>query len=181
MKILGLLGFICLVLFAFFSYRSDPLPFICKMADCRENKYVKMRIPDGVFEKTIELYWPIAYKNRVSLIPGDKVLVEAEETDAGLGNFKLVQEVVNPEKTIEFSFTQIDNKVDMVLVVKNPFLKNIKYHLKTMDYTGKIDKVSSCPVKANSSVSEQWDYVVLELILTDMHFLEPNTVKTCVY
>jgi hypothetical protein len=176
-KKLGLLGFICLVLF---GCESDPLPELCKEADCRENKYVKMRIPDGIFEKTIELYWPIAYKNRISLIPGDVVFIEAEETDTGLGNFKLVEEVVNPEKTIEFSFTQIDNKIDMMLVVKNPFLKSIKYHLKTMDYMGNIDKVRSCPVKANSSVSEQWDYVVLDLILTEMHFLEPNDIMYCV-
>jgi hypothetical protein len=169
------------VLFAFFSYQSDPLPFLCKVADCRENKYVKMRIPDGIFEKTIEVYWPIAYKNRISLIPGDVVFIEADETDTGLGNFKLVEEVVNPEKTIEFSFTQIDNQIDMVLDVKNPFPKNIKYHLKTMDFKGNIDEVFSCPVKANSSISKQWDYVVLDLILTEMHFLEPNEAMSCVY
>jgi hypothetical protein len=181
MKKLGLVGFISLVLFAYFSYQSDPLPFICKVADCRENKYVKMRIPDGIFEKTIELYWPIAYKNRISLIPGDKVLIEAEETDTGLGNFKLVEEVVNPEKTIELSLTQIDNKIDMVLVVKNPFPKDIKYHLKAMDFKGNIDEVSSCPVRGNSFVNEKWDYVVLDLIITEMHFLEPNDAMSCVY
>jgi hypothetical protein len=180
-KKIGLLGFICLMLFAYFSYQSDPLLFICKVADCRENKYVKMRIPDGSFEKTIELYWPIVLRNRISLLPGDRIFIEAEETYTGLGNFKLVEEVVNPEKTIEFSFTQIDNKIDTVLVVKNPFAKTIKYHLKTMDFKGNIDEVSSCPVKANSSVSEQWGYVVLDLILTDMHFLEPNEDKSCVY
>ena len=180
MKKFGLLVFTCLVLFGC-SEEYDPLPELCKEADCRENKYVKMRIPNGIFEKTIELYWPIAYKNRISLIPSDKVFIEAEETDTGLGNFKLVEEVVNPEKTIEFSFTQIDNKIGMVLVVKNPFPKNIKYHLKTMDLKGNIDKVSSCPVKANSSGSQQWDHVVLDLILTDMHFLEPKDVKSCVY
>jgi hypothetical protein len=180
-KKLGLVGFIFLVLFTFFSYQSDPLPFICKVADCRENKYVKMRIPDGIFEKTIELYWPIVYKNRISLIPSDKVFIEAEETNTGLVNFKLVEKVVNPEKTIEFSFTQIVNKIDMVLVVKNPFPKDIKYHLKAMNFRGNIDKVSSCPVKAKSYVSQQWEYVVLDLIITDMHFLEPNDVKSCVY
>lgn len=181
MKKLGLVGFIFLVLFAFFSYQSDPLPFICKVADCRENKYVKMRIPDGIFEKTIELYWPIAYKNRISLIPGDKVFIEAEENDTGLGNFKLVEEVVNPDKTIEFSFTQIDNKIDMMLVVKNPFPKDIKYHLNTMDFMGKIEKADSCPVKANSLARQQWEHVVLELILTDMHFLQTNEMNSCVY
>jgi hypothetical protein len=177
-KKLGLLSFICFVLF---GCESDPLIELCKVADCRENRHAKMRVPNGVFEKTIQLYWPIAYKNRISLIPGDVVFIEAEETATGLGNFKLVEEVVNSEKTIEFSFTQIDNKIDMVLVVKNPFPKDIKYHLKTMDFKGNIEKVSSCPVKSNSSASEQWPYVVLDLILTDMHFLEPNDVMSCVY
>jgi hypothetical protein len=180
-KKLSIVGFISLMWFAYYSYESDPLLFICKVADCRENKDVKMRIPDGIFEKTIELYWPIAYKNRISLIPGDKVLIEAEESDTGLGNFNLVEEVINPEKTIELSLTQIDNQIDMVLIVKNPFPKDIKYHLKTMDFKGNIDEVSSCPVKANSSVSEQWDYVVLDLIITDMHFLETNDALACVY
>jgi len=50
-----------------------------------------------------------------------------------------------------------------------------------MDFKGNIDEVSSCPVKANSSVSEQWDYVVLDLIITDMHFLETNDAMSCVY
>jgi hypothetical protein len=180
-KKLGLLGFTCLVLFAFFSYKSDPLPFLCKVADCRENRHTKMRIPNGIFEKTIELYWPIAYKNRISLIPGDVVFIEAEETGSGLGDFKLVEEVVNPEKTIEFSFTQIDNKIDMMLVVKNPFPKDIKYHLKTMDFTGKIEKVNSCPVKANSLARQQWENVVLDVILTDMHYLQTNEMNSCVY
>ena len=181
MKKLSLAGFVLLVFFAFFSYQSDPLPFICKMADCRENKYVKMRIPDGTFEKTIELYWPIVYKNRISLIPGDKVLIEAEETDTGLGNFKLVEKVVNPEKTMEFSFTQLDKNLDMTLDVTNPFPKTIKYHLKIMDFKGNINEVTSCPVKAKSFVSQKWDYVVLDLIITDMHFLEPNDAMSCVY
>lgn len=178
MKKLALLGLICLVLF---SYESDPLIELCKVADCRENRHAKMRTPNGIFEKTIQLYWPIAHKNRISLIPGDIVFIEADETDTGLGNFKLVKEVVNPKKTIEFSFTQIDNKIDMVLVVKNPFPNDIKYHLKVMDFKGNIEKVSSCPVKANSSISEKWPHVVLDLILTDMHFLEPNEVVSCVY
>lgn len=181
MKKLVFLGFICLFLFTFFSYKSDPLPFLCKVADCRENRYVNMRIPNGIFEKTIQLYWPITYKDRISLIPGDIVFIEAEETDTGLGDFKLVEEVVNPEKTIEFSFSQIDNKIDMLLVVKNPFSKDIKYHLKTMDFKGNIEQVSSCPVKANSSERQQWQHVVLDVILTDMHFLEPNNGLICEY
>jgi hypothetical protein len=180
-KKLRLIGFFCLLVLAYFSYRSDPLLFICKIAECRENKYVKIRIPGGFFEKTIELYWPIVYKNRISLIPGDNLLIEAEATGNSLGNFKLVEEVVNPEKTIEFSTRQIDNKINTILVVHNPFPKPIKYHLKTMDFNGNIGKVSSCPVKANSTVSQQWDYVVLDLILTDMHFLEPNDSMLCKY
>ena len=52
-KKLGILGFIWLVLF---GCESDPLPELCKVADCRENRYVEMRIPNGIFEKTIELY-----------------------------------------------------------------------------------------------------------------------------
>ena len=50
-----------------------------------------------------------------------------------------------------------------------------------MDFKENIEKVSSCPVKANSSISEKWPHVVLDLILTDMHFLEPNEVMSCVY
>ena len=101
--------------------------------------------------------------------------------------------MVKAEKTIEFSFTQIhnkidnkinnkiDNKIDRVLVAKNPFPKNIKYHLKTMDLKGNIDKISRCPVKANAWLSEQWDHLVLDLLLTDMHFLEANDVMSCDY
>ena len=160
---------------------SFTMENLCKVAKCRENRSLKFRTDSGIFEQTLPLYWPAAYKNKISLLPGDVLFIEAEETDDGLGNFKLVDKIVNPEKTIEFSFTQMDEKLDMMLSVKNPFSKDIKYHLDMIDFSGKPHKTSSCPVRANISVYEHWPHVIPELILTDMHFLEPNDVMSCVY
>jgi len=154
----------------------------CKSNECRKNKHVKFKTDNGVIDQVLPLYWPVAQKNKISILPGDKLFIEAEVINGNsLGNFKLVDEIKNPDKTIQFSFTQMDSSVGMMLSVKNPFSFNIKYHLNMIDFSGNPHKTSSCPVRAKISVFESWPHPIPELILTDMHFLQESDVMTCIY
>lgn len=154
----------------------------CKSNECRKNKHVKFKTDNGVIDQVLPLYWPATQKNKISILPGDKLLIEAEVINGNsLGNFKLVNEIKNPDKTLQFSFTQRDSSIGMMLSVKNPFSFNIKYHLNMIDFSGKPHQTSSCPVRAEISVFESWPHPIPELILTDMHFLQENDVITCIY
>ena len=154
---------------------------VCKVAKCRVNKHIQFRTDNGNIDQVLPLYWPAAYKDKISILPGDKLFVEAEVVNGQLGNFKSVNEIINPEKTIQFSFTQMDSSLGMMLSVKNPFPTSIKYHLNMIDFGGNSHKTSSCPVNANLSVFESWPHVIPELTLTDMHFLKETDVSSCVY
>lgn len=159
-----------------------PLEEFCKKNDCRKNTHVKFKTDNGMIDQVLPLYWPAAQSNKISILPGDKLFIEAEVLNGNLlGNFKLVNEIKNPNKTIQFSFTQMDSSVGMMLSVKNPFSSSIKYHLNMIDFSGKLHQTSSCPVKAKISVFESWPHPIPELILTDMRFLKDSDEMTCIY
>lgn len=154
----------------------------CKTNQCRENRRVQFNTDHGPIDQILPLYWPAAMGDKLSILPGDVLLIEAEVIDGQrIGNFKLVAENVNPDKTIRFSFTQMDSSTGMMLSVKNPFPFNIKYHLNMIDFKGKPHQTSSCPVRQNLSVYESWPHPIPELILTDMRILKDGDNLRCIY
>ncbi|OCQ23856.1 hypothetical protein A7985_07925 [Pseudoalteromonas luteoviolacea] len=103
---------------------------------------------------------------QLSILPSDELLIEAEVIGKGrLGNFKQVSEIVNPDKTLEFSFTQMDSSVGMMLSVKNPFPFMIKYHLNMIDF----------------SVFESWPHPIPERKLTNIRIQKGTDTIACVY
>lgn len=152
----------------------------CASNVCRENHRVKFKTDNGEIDQVLPLYWPAAQTHKISILPGDKLFIEADESDGKLFNFRQVSKIENEAKTLIFSFTQMDSSLGMMLSVKNPFKKNIKYHLNMIDFSGKPHETSSCPVMAGLSVFESWGHPIPELILTDMHFAN-NNKNVCVY
>ncbi|MBQ4834790.1 hypothetical protein [Pseudoalteromonas luteoviolacea] len=164
------------------SQQEITLEEFCKTNPCRQNKHVKFNTDNGAVDQVLPLYWPAAQGNKISILPGDELFIEAEILDGErIGNFKQVPKIVNPKKTIKFSFTQMDSSVGMMLSVKNPFPFHIKYHLNMIDFSGQPHQTSSCPVRANISVSESWPHPIPELILTEMHKQEDGESMACVY
>ena len=164
------------------SQKEITLEAFCKTNPCRQNKHIKFNTDNGIVEQVLPLYWPAAQGNKISILPGDELFIEAELLDGGgIGNFKQVSKIVNPKKTIKFSFTQMDSSVGMMLSVKNPFPFHIKYHINMIDFSGKPHQTSSCPVRANISVFESWPHPVPELMLTDMHKQKDGDSMACVY
>ncbi|WP_333609109.1 hypothetical protein [Arsukibacterium sp.] len=164
------------------SNEELSLEEFCKLHACRQNKHVKFKTDNGLIDEMLPLYWPAAQGNQISILPGDELLIEAEVLEGNrLGNFKQVAEIQNPEKTIRFSFTQMDSGIGMMLSVKNPFPFNIKYHLNMIDFSGKPHQTSSCPVRANISVYEMWPHPIPELMLTNMHIQKGSDSMACIY
>lgn len=154
----------------------------CKTNPCRKNRHVKLNTPNGQIDQVLPLYWPVAFYDRISILPGDELLIEADVLDGNrIGNFKLVTENKNPNKTIRIAFTQMDSNHGMMLSVKNPFSSTIKYHLNMVDFSSQPHQTSSCPVRARRSVYESWPHPIPELILSDMRFIDDSEEGRCIY
>jgi len=162
------------------STQNISLDEYCLDNPCRKNKHVNFRTANGDFDQVLEVYWPAAQGDRISILPGDELFIEADEVDGKLINFRQVDAIVNQNVTLTFSLSQMSTGLGMMLSVSNPFAKNIKYHLNIIDFSGRPHQTSSCPVRAGLSVFESWGHPIPELILSDMHFVEQDAAS-CIY
>lgn len=94
---------------------TPSLENFCAENHCRKDRRVTFRTDGQPVDELLELYWPVVQGEQISLLPGDKVYIEAEIINGMFSNFKQVGEIVNDEKTIVFDFQQMEGKVDMML------------------------------------------------------------------
>lgn len=153
----------------------------CEKEACRRNFRVVLRTESDTIDQVIELYAPVVQGTQISLLPGDKVYVEAEFNDDMVTKLTQVSEIVNAEKTIVFDFKQMDGKVDMMLSIKNPFEKFIKFNLDMVDFAGQPHQTSSCPVLAGGLAFEAWPHPIPEIIVTNVMFLNDGEPLVCKY
>jgi hypothetical protein len=116
---------------------------------------------------------------QLSILPGEKLYIEAQVDGRSLTNLNQVDSITNPENTLVFEFTQMDKETGMMLTVKNPFTARLKYHINMVDFAHKPHQTSSCAVMAGGSVSEMWSHPITELLISDFHF--PENPVGCVY
>lgn len=153
----------------------------CAKEQCRRNKKVSFLTDTGPIDQTLEIYWPVVQGNQLSLLPGDKVYIEAEIKDGLITSLNQVSEITTPEKTLVFDFQQIDGKVDMMLSVKNPFSSFIKFSLNMIDFRGQPHQTSSCPVAAGGGVYEMWPHAIPELMVSNIRVLSETDSMACEY
>lgn len=119
---------------------------------------------------------PCVYNDRVNLIPGEVILIDAEIIGNKLVNLKHVSKVEHPERTIEWSFTQNkDSKCPyMVLRIKNPFDKGLIYQ-EDIQRHGRETLTSSCTVVAPAKIVsfESWPYPLTRIQLRNFHLNIP--------
>ncbi len=115
----------------------------------------------------------------ISILPGSKIFAEATINQDGSVELTKVDEIKNPEVTITFNLTEM--KSGMMLSVKNPLDKTIKYHLNMIDYKGKSHNTSSCPVRAGLSVFESWPHSIPEILVSNTHVASKDEEGLCVY
>ncbi len=129
-------------------------------------------------QRSIDLDYPsrpCVIDNAINLVPGEKVLVEAEIKGNKLVNLKHVEKIENPDITLELEFTQNqDRKMPfMMLSITNPFSKGLKYQ-SSIQYPMKegFYKTSNVGVRANLMSFESWPQPLTRILLTDFELVE---------
>jgi len=153
----------------------------CETNDCRNNRKVELLVESGLIEELLELYWPVVMENRVSLLPGDKVYIEAEIVGGMVTNLNQVEEPIHEDRTITFDFGQMEGEIGMMLSVQNPFNKPMKYHLDMIDFQGNSHQTSSCAVMASGGAFEHWPHAIPELIVSNIRAIDKSDSIECVY
>lgn len=158
---------------------TSSLEDFCSANPCRKDLTIRLRTESKNLNIPVPLYWPAVQEEQLSILPGEKLYIEAQVDGRSLTNLNQVDSITNPENTLVFEFTQMDKEIGMMLTVKNPFKAPLKYHINMIDFAHKPHQTSSCAVMAGGSVFESWPYPITELLISDFHFLE-NPVG-CVY
>jgi hypothetical protein len=161
--------------------RVISLEQYCSANQCRENTRISLLTDKGRIDQVLALYWPVVQGERISLLPGDEVFIEADLNEGRFINFKQVPVIVNPAKTIVFDFSQAEGELEMTLAVQNPFPEFIKFHLDMIDFEGNPHQTSSCPVIPRASLREIWPHPIPELIVSNMHALAGIEEMSCEY
>jgi hypothetical protein len=79
---------------------------------------------------------PAVVDDLVNLLPGEKILVEADVKGSHLVNLHVVDVAAHPERTLELEFKQNEDRDNafMILVVKNPFGRPLHYAAGIQDH-----------------------------------------------
>jgi hypothetical protein len=114
-----------------------------------------------------------------SILPGAPVYAEATVNADGSITLTKVESISNPAITLSFDLSAMDD--GMMLSVKNPLDKPIKYHLNMIDRSGKPHQTSSCPVHAGISVFEMWPHPIPEIRVSNAHVASKSEEGLCIY
>ena len=159
------LFFLLIASFVFSEDNNVRPPFELKMA-VEEEQYFSAQIDQSTY---------VLPNNWIQLFPGEEVYIEAEVEDNALVNFKRVPEIKNPAKTLVISFEQIsEEKLHkyMVLSVKNPFDKELKYSaaICLLKY-GKWVETDVLNIGPGIAASELWSDLITSIALYDFMLL----------
>jgi len=161
---------------------EDPVSleeFCASYDNCRKDTHVLLKTEGGDIDTVIPIYWPAVYEDKISMLPGDELLVEAEIVGGKFTHLQLVESIKAPDSTFKLTFIQQDS--GMLLTVHNPFDVAVKYHIEMIDFERKRHETSSCPILAGLSVYESWPYAIPELAIFDFRALEESDVAACEY
>ncbi len=100
---------------------------------------------------------------------GEKIFVECEIQGDSISKMKVVEKIINPEKTIAIDFTQdSENRKDIRtdLHVKNPFNKKLTYKALMFTPTSQQWKRTSIiPIQPDLENFEMWPHSIITLVL----------------
>lgn len=115
---------------------------------------------------------PYFVKNKIlQIYPSEKIFIEAEIKSDSIYSMSVVKENINPDRTIIVDFNQkVKGRIHdgMMLSVKNPFDKTLKYEA-LMYINGGTEWIptSIIPIKPNLINYELWNDVILSLVLVE--------------
>ncbi|TGD57902.1 hypothetical protein [Flavobacterium humi] len=130
-----------------------------------ETQDYKAEIPESPYfvkEKILQIYC------------GEKIYVECEITADTISKMKVVEQNINPKRTIEIEFTQDaeDRKnITTMLTVQNPFEKNLNYNALMFTPKGQTwTPTSIIPISAKLLNFETWPHAIITLVLDQWRF-----------
>lgn len=131
---------------------------------------------------------PVIQDNKIFVFAGQAMYIEADRApDGSLSNLHLVKEIVHPEKTVSITFTQeakTPGGVGMMLVIHNPFDQPLKYSAGMMSLDGSdgaIYATDTCPIIAKINGVELWPMPIFQVVLSNLHTLDPKAEMSCSY
>jgi hypothetical protein len=118
---------------------------------------------------------PCVLDDMVNMIPNEKVLVEAEVKEGRLVNLQHVDKNEHSERTIELEFSQNQDKKSpfMMLSLKNPFEKGLKYEA-LVQYHGLegFRKTSTIVVQPRLASFESWPDPLTRILLRNFQLVD---------
>lgn len=118
---------------------------------------------------------PYFVKDKVlQIFCGETLFIECEVKGDTISMMKVVEENINPDRTIEINFSQnSEDRKNIItsLIVTNPFNKKLNYN--AMMYTPKYTtwkETSIIPIGAKLQNFETWPHSIITLVLDKWRF-----------
>jgi hypothetical protein len=162
------------------SADDDELAAVCRRVLCRTPRPMHLRLAGGKsFDFTAPGPTPIVSGSLVTVMAGEKVLVEGTLKGGALVDLIAVKAITHPERTLIFQLKQdptIGDGTTMILTVKSPFAGVVKYRLGMMPPDSeKLFKTSCCPLSQGHEVFETWPHPIFQLAATDFRIVDPKS------
>lgn len=156
---------------------------MCQTQICRSAP-VRMRLDNGSMRE-VKLNTPMPYvlQDALTFYTGDELLVEVQARDGRLEDFRVVEEMRAPARTLSFRLVQEADMQGTFMWVRNPFDKPVKYNASYIN-ADMVDffKTSTCPAQpGNVAAVEHWPEPVFQIVLENFRFIESSDVLKCVY
>ncbi|EGN75429.1 hypothetical protein A28LD_1042 [Idiomarina sp. A28L] len=181
----------CIVLFGCQTNGSEqPQPPIvvkpltleqyCETNTCREDIDILVATAEGEYTLTQLQYWPVVYQGDITVLPGERLYIEADIDDENnITELRAVEENEHPERTFELFFAQIRGSYGMFFSVRNPLESPVHFDFELTDVNGREFRVGSCPVRSNRSFLERWAEPAMQITLSNPRILEPTADIVC--
>ncbi|GAB3790181.1 hypothetical protein [Dyella agri] len=158
------------------SAQRNNVGEMCKVTICQHNLHVVLKQKDGtVFDRTFDVMPGAVEPHWLVIIAGQTLNIEADRVGSGLTNFKVVDSVQHPEKTLTLSLEQTADGT-MLLKLSNPYNQPLKFDMGMMRLDDeRLLKTSSCPVMAGGSSFETWQEPIFQVVLANARFLDKGS------
>lgn len=148
---------------------------MCRETVCQHNVHVLLKQKDGaMFDRTFDVMPGAVQPHWLAILAGQTLYIEADKANGRLTDFRVVEAVTHPEKTLIVTLHQSDDG-SMLLKVTNPFSQSLKFNMGMMPLdSDKLLKTSSCPVMAGGSSFESWPEPVFQVVLGNARFIDAD-------
>jgi hypothetical protein len=145
---------------------------MCKHTLCQHDLRVTLKTKDGgTYDHTFDVFPGTVQPFGLAIVAGQTVNLEADVTGDTVSNFRVVDKVTHPAKTLTAHLEQ-GAKGEMVLSLSNPFDRPLKFDMGIMPLDNpQVLPTSSCPVKAGMKSFEMWPDALFQVVLTKPRFV----------